>query len=75
MAFYKADVAVASMKAKEKIIQDPVCGMIIEENETHKLIYRSNILYFCSKECLSLFLSSPERYVGKVHLHGVYPLI
>ncbi len=61
---------------KELIIQDPVCGTIIKKEEAVTLTLENNKkIYFCSRKCMLIFLKNPDKYVGKVHLHGTYPLV
>jgi len=36
-------------------VRDPVCGMFVSTELAHRLNWRGQALYFCSKECL-------ERY-------------
>jgi len=63
------------MSSKTLIIKDPVCGMIIDVEEALKIVYKGKMIYFCSEKCKNVFLKNPDRYAGKIHLHGVYPLM
>lgn len=43
---------------------DPVCGMIIkEENAEGSFEYKGKTYYFCSSECLEEFTKDPEKYL------------
>ncbi|HEB93956.1 MAG TPA: YHS domain-containing protein [Gammaproteobacteria bacterium] len=42
---------------------DPVCGMSVGEESAHHTEYAGKMHYFCSENCLSKFLASPNRYL------------
>jgi len=42
---------------------DPVCGMVVKENEELKFDYKGKTYYFCSKTCLEKFKEDPEHYL------------
>lgn len=48
------------------MVQDPVCGMGIEENEAAgKSDYKGSTYYFCCSECKETFDKEPEAYARK----------
>jgi YHS domain-containing protein len=56
-------------KNDEKMIRDPICGMVLDEHDlVIKRKYNGKIYYFCSFTCRDLFSADPEKYV--VRLYG-----
>jgi len=46
--------------------KDPVCGMIVPENDkSEKTILKNKTYYFCSSICKTLFDESPNKYLAK----------
>lgn len=43
---------------------DPVCGMVVRENDDLKYEYNGKTYYFCSKICLDKFKDNPEKYLN-----------
>ncbi len=63
------------MTNRKIILQDPVCGLIIDsENTEYSVVFNGKRMFFCSKECMMKFLKDPDKYLGMIHLHGIYPL-
>ncbi|KLK89583.1 haloacid dehalogenase, partial [Microvirga vignae] len=45
-------------------VKDPVCGMMVDPNETpHRARYEGKPYYFCSSGCQSKFMAEPAKYV------------
>lgn len=63
------------MANRTLIIQDPVCGTILDVDKAIEIVYKGKRIFFCSKKCRDIFLKNPNRYAGKIHLHGICPLI
>jgi P-type Cu+ transporter len=48
-------------------VQDPVCGMDVDANNTSEQSdFHGQTYYFCSEECKNAFDAEPEKYVGEV---------
>lgn len=47
------------------MIQDPVCGMVIdEETAEFKVEYEGETYYFCIEDCKKMFENYPDNYAG-----------
>ena len=46
------------------MFQDPVCGMQVEEDSSHRTSWEGAAYLFCSAGCLSKFEADPRRYLG-----------
>ncbi len=47
-------------------VTDPVCKMVIEDEEAvGTSVYKGITYYFCNEECLKKFNRDPEKYVGQ----------
>ncbi len=61
-----------------KVVRDPVCGMNTNEDHArtagHFHKYNGKEYYFCSNECQSEFIKSPERYTKITADQGSLPL-
>jgi Cu+-exporting ATPase len=45
--------------------KDPVCGMVVDENEARpRETFGNRMFVFCSEACKARFKSAPERYAG-----------
>jgi Cu+-exporting ATPase len=45
-------------------IFDPVCGVSLDpKTAPHHYNFRDNTYYFCSGNCLKLFLEDPDAYI------------
>lgn len=45
---------------------DPVCGMVVkEEDAREKYEYKGKTYYFCCSDCLDEFKKNPEKYLNK----------
>jgi YHS domain-containing protein len=46
---------------------DPVCGMVVKEEEVAKTAYeyKGETYYFCCAECEKEFKKDPEKYLNK----------
>ncbi|MGH9359038.1 MAG: YHS domain-containing protein [Terriglobia bacterium] len=42
-------------------VRDPVCGMFVSTELAHRLEWRGQIHYFCSKECLERYRNDASR--------------
>lgn len=48
------------------MVQDPVCGMKVDEKTAvHKSVLKGQTYYFTSSECKNTFDSNPEKYIRK----------
>lgn len=45
-----------------RTVRDPVCGMFVSTEVSHRLVQGNKILHFCSQECLDAY----ERQTAKV---------
>lgn len=53
------------------MVKDPVCGMMIKEEEAAaKSEYKGKTYYFCSNHCKMEFDKNPEKYVKDEMDHG-----
>jgi YHS domain-containing protein len=50
----------ASRTVQGKTARDPVCGMFVSTELSHRLNSHGQLLHFCSEECL-------DKYRNKVH--------
>ncbi len=41
---------------------DPVCGVVVNEQNAINYTYRGNIYYFDSEECRTVFRKNPEKF-------------
>jgi len=47
-------------------VKDPVCGMMIEQEDAKaESTYQGSFYYFCSEECKETFDKNPEQYITK----------
>ena len=46
------------------LLKDPVCGMTVSEQATHKLQHEGKPIYFCSASCKAKFSANPESYLA-----------
>ena len=44
---------------------DPVCDMVVEEDQGYGKMYHGALYRFCSKSCLDKFDTDPEQYLNK----------
>lgn len=42
---------------------DPVCGMEVDKSSKYKTLYKGQVYYFCSENCLNSFKKDPEKYL------------
>jgi YHS domain-containing protein len=42
---------------------DPVCGMVVKEENSLNFEYKGKIYYFCSEFCYEKFKKDPEKYL------------
>jgi YHS domain-containing protein len=48
------------------MVQDPVCGMNVDEKKAAATaVYRGQTYYFCSKNCKATFEKTPEKYAAR----------
>jgi YHS domain-containing protein len=52
----------AANARKVQTVRDPVCGMFVSTEVSHKLTIGNEVLHFCSRECLESY----ERKAAKV---------
>jgi len=53
-------------REEAKMVKDPVCGMMIaEEDAVATSEYQGQTYYFCAHSCKTRFDANPERYVGR----------
>lgn len=46
------------------MIKDPVCGMtIIPQHAASNIMYKGQMVYFCSIVCKTMFEREPQKYV------------
>ncbi|MEP6966014.1 MAG: heavy metal translocating P-type ATPase [Polaromonas sp.] len=45
-------------------LKDPVCGMDVTEQSSHKLTHEGRPYYFCSAKCQDKFASNPLQYLA-----------
>lgn len=50
-------------KSKNNPIIDPVCGLVVSEDEGYGKLHSGNLYRFCSKKCLDTFDHNPERFI------------
>ncbi|MGH9453009.1 MAG: YHS domain-containing protein, partial [Terriglobia bacterium] len=41
-----------------KTVRDPVCGMFVSTELSHRLNWHGEVLHFCSEECLQNYRKS-----------------
>ena len=46
------------------LLKDPVCGMTVSEQASHKLQHEGKPIYFCSASCKAKFSANPESYLA-----------
>ena len=44
--------------------RDPVCGMFVSTELSHRLTVESETLHFCSRECLEKYQSQYQKNIG-----------
>ena len=54
----------ATPQAESNTTIDPVCGMTVSEDTSHRAQHRGTDYYFCSDGCRKKFVAEPARYVG-----------
>ncbi len=47
-------------------LKDPVCGMFVTAQSTHRLQHEGRPLYFCSARCQEMFTANPGAYPNDV---------
>jgi Cu+-exporting ATPase len=48
------------------MVQDPICGMNVDEKTaTLKSEYEGKTYYFCNQSCKEVFEKNPSRFVDK----------
>lgn len=50
------------MAETSKVIEDPVCGMVIEAPSEHTAKYEGVTYHFCSLACKDTFEAAPKAY-------------
>lgn len=45
-------------------VKDPVCGMIVDEDDGLWTEYDGTTYYFCSEACLETFLQNPDEHIA-----------
>ncbi len=50
-------------------LKDPVCGMDVTPQSTHRVEYDHETYYFCSESCQAKFVHNPSEYI-KTHHQG-----
>lgn len=48
--------------AQGRTVRDPVCGMFVSTEVSHRLVRGGEVLHFCSKECMENY----ERKMARV---------
>ena len=48
------------------MFKDPVCGMMVDEDNSLTMSYQGEAWYFCSDLCQHGFLENPERFVARL---------
>lgn len=43
---------------------DPVCGMVVKEENSLSFEYKGKVYYFCSEFCYEKFKKDPEKYLN-----------
>ena len=46
-------------------LEDPVCGMAVTAQSSHRFELDGRTFYFCSAGCRARFATDPDRYLGK----------
>ncbi|HVE90101.1 MAG TPA: heavy metal translocating P-type ATPase [Burkholderiaceae bacterium] len=46
-------------------LKDPVCGMTVTQQSTHRSELEGRTFYFCSAGCKNKFAADPEKYLSK----------
>nr|WP_306415944.1 heavy metal translocating P-type ATPase [Xanthomonas citri] len=56
-------------------MKDPVCGMDLTEDSSHRSVHDGHTWYFCSSKCKSRFDAEPGRYAAasSAHDHAAGP--
>lgn len=47
--------------AQGKMVRDPVCGMFVSTEVSHRLVKGGEILHFCSQDCLESYQKQSGR--------------
>jgi YHS domain-containing protein len=51
------------------MLEDPVCGMPVDEGDTkYSYEYKGKRYYFCTSECMDLFLRNPDKFIAGVRM-------
>lgn len=53
--------------------RDPVCGMTVEPDTSIVSSYKGQLIAFCSRYCMEVFLAAPQQYVDEVHSTPLEP--
>lgn len=48
---------------------DPVCGMEVDVEQGYGKMHEGNLYRFCSRNCLDMFESSPDKYMDNFQAH------
>src|SRR5262245_25402130 len=78
MCISRATAQQSAIQRKEHfIMQDPVCGMVVEQHQAAGTeVYNGRTYAFCSHHCLEKFRSDPEQYVAPTHdTHSGAPVV
>lgn len=61
----------ALLNMEDQRINDPVCGMEVDEKDTTTMsTHLGRTFRFCSERCRKLFDLNPNKYIG--HSHGTH---
>ena len=45
------------------MVMDPVCGMDVDEESSHRASFQRRTYFFCSRECRVEFEESPGEFI------------
>ncbi len=66
---------VAQPKGATAVMRDPVCAAIVPADAVGAAVTRPDGVYsFCSEECLAIFETNPDKFVGPGHRRVVDPV-
>lgn len=51
----------AASARKGRTVRDPVCGMFVSTEVSHRLVNGNEVLHFCSKECMETYEKKTAR--------------